>query len=51
MVVVALVGTATEVAACLRLLTAAAERVAKGCLLALAAYWSRLVKALVLSSS
>ena len=48
---VALLATAAAVSACLSLLTAAAETVAKDCLLALVACWSWLVKALVLSSS
>ena len=50
LVIVALVATAAEVAACLSILTAAAESVVKGCLLALAACCSWLVKAMVLSS-
>ena len=49
--VVALVATVAAAAVCLSLLTAAAERVASGCLLALAACWSWLVRALVLLSS
>ena len=42
--VVALVATAAEVDTCVSLLTAAAEKLAEGCLLALTACWSWLVK-------
>ena len=48
---VAFIATAAEVEDYVSSLTAAAERVVKACLLALAAHWSWLVKDLVLSSS
>ena len=46
--VVPLGATAAEVAARLSLFTSAAERVAQGCPLSLAACWSWLLKAVVL---